>query len=194
MDSGSSQSFINPQLVELHGLPVHPSSGIVSLASAFQSTQIQGYCTVNLALMGCQYNNICLYVLPSLCADLILGLDFQTQHQSVTLNYGGKEAPLNLVGGLSSLNVKSPELFANLTADCHPIASKSRQYSFANRQFIEKEMKRLLEEGIITRVPFGVTNGVAYFQRKMDELVSEEELKGTFAYLDDVTICGMTQE
>ena len=55
-------------------------------------------------------------------------------------------------------------------------------------------MKRLLEEGIITRVPFGVTNGVACFQRKMDELISEEELKGTFAYLDDVTICGMTQE
>ena len=43
-----------------------------------------------------------------------------------------------------------------------------------------------------TRVPFGVTNGVACFQRKMDELIFKEELKGTFAYLNDVTICGMT--
>ena len=126
MDSGSSQSFINPQLMELHGLPVYSSSGTVCLASASQSTQIQGYCTVNLALMGCQYNNVHLYVLPSLCADIILGLDFQTERQSVNLNYGGKEAPLNLVCELSSLNVKSPELFANLTADCHLIASKSR--------------------------------------------------------------------
>ena len=44
-----------------------------------------------------------------------------------------------------------------------------------------------------TRIPFGVTNGVACFQRKMDEFISEEELKGTFAYLDNVTICGRTQ-
>ena len=28
----------------------------------------------------------------------------------------------------------------------------------------------------------------------MDELISKEELKGTFACLDNVTICGMTQE
>ena len=27
----------------------------------------------------------------------------------------------------------------------------------------------------------------------MDEFISEEELKGTFAYLDNVTICGRTQ-
>ena len=34
---------------------------------------------------------------------------------------------------------------------------------------------------------------MAYFQRKMDEFISEEELKGTFAYLDNVTICGRTE-
>ncbi len=86
-----------------------------------------------------------------MCAHLILGLDFQTQHQSITLNYGGKEAPLDLVCGPSSVNVKPPDLFVNLMDDCHPVASKSRQYSFADKQFIEKEMKRLLEEGIIEK-------------------------------------------
>ena len=30
-----------------------------------------------------------------------------------------------------------------------------------------------------TRIPFGVSNGVAYFQRKIDEFISEEELNGT---------------
>jgi hypothetical protein len=45
-----------------------------------------------------------------------------------------------------------------------------------------------------TRVPFGVTNGVACFQRIMDSFINEEKFDGTFAYLDDVTICGMTQE
>ncbi len=42
-----------------------------------------------------------------------------------------------------------------------------------------------------TRIPFGVTNGVACFQA---ELIASEKLQGTFAYLDNVTICGKTQE
>ena len=45
-----------------------------------------------------------------------------------------------------------------------------------------------------TRVPFGVTNGVACFQRIMDTFIKEENLDATFAYLDNVTICGMTTE
>ena len=45
-----------------------------------------------------------------------------------------------------------------------------------------------------TRVPFGVTNGVACFQRIMDTVIKEENLTGTYAYLDDVTICGKIQE
>ena len=101
--------------------------------------------------MGLQYKNVHLHVLPDLCADLILSLDFQTQHQSITLNYGGKLPPLDLVCGLSSLNVKPHDLFANLGDDCHPVASKSHRYSFADKQFIEKETKRLLEEGIIEK-------------------------------------------
>ena len=44
------------------------------------------------------------------------------------------------------------------------------------------------------RVPFGVTNGVACFQRVIDTIIQDEDLKGTFPYLDDVTICGKTKE
>lgn len=44
------------------------------------------------------------------------------------------------------------------------------------------------------RIPFGVTNGVACFQRIMDSIIEEEGLTGIFAYMDDVTICGVTQE
>ena len=44
----------------------------------------------------------------------------------------------------------------NLTTDCHPIATKSRRYSQEDSVFIDKEVKRLLEEGIIepTRSPW----------------------------------------
>ena len=44
-----------------------------------------------------------------------------------------------------------------------------------------------------TRIPFGVTNGVASFQRIIDKIISSEELSGTFAYLDNVTICGVNE-
>ena len=37
------------------------------------------------------------------------------------------------------------------------------------------------------RIPFGVTNGVAVFQRLMDNIIKEEELKDTLHYLDDIT-------
>ena len=43
------------------------------------------------------------------------------------------------------------------------------------------------------RVPFGVTNGVACFQRQMDSFVEENSLNGTFPYLDNITICGRNQ-
>ena len=45
-----------------------------------------------------------------------------------------------------------------------------------------------------TRVPFGVTNGSAAFQRVMDYIIKTENLKDTFAYADNITICGKTEE
>lgn len=44
------------------------------------------------------------------------------------------------------------------------------------------------------RIPFGVTNGVSSFQRTIDWVIRKEELKGTYAYLDDITVCGQNQE
>ena len=44
-----------------------------------------------------------------------------------------------------------------------------------------------------TRIPFGVTNGVAAFQRSMDTLIQEENLLKTYAYLDNITVCGHDQ-
>ena len=40
------------------------------------------------------------------------------------------------------------------------------------------------------RIPFGVRNGVASFQRMVDQIITDEKLEGTFAYIDNVTVCG----
>ena len=275
LDSGSTESFIHPRLVEKVALTVHPSSGTVSTATSLFST---------VSITGRKYAGYKLSVLPGLGADPILGLDFQYQHSSVTFHYGGSEPPLAICG-FSMLNIDPPEPFANLAANCHPIASKSRRYSREDSAFIDEEVKRLLKEGIIepslspwraqvvvtkdenhrkrlaidysqtinrftlldafplpritdmvnkiaqyrvfstidlrsayhqvplkeedkpytafeargnlyqfTRLPFGVTNGVACFQREMMKFVDENGLEASFPYLDNVTICGKDQE
>ncbi|GFR77611.1 retrovirus-related Pol polyprotein from transposon opus [Elysia marginata] len=40
------------------------------------------------------------------------------------------------------------------------------------------------------RIPFGVTDGVAIFQRTIDNIIKQEGLPACFAYLDNVTVCG----
>ena len=42
-------------------------------------------------------------------------------------------------------------------------------------------------------IPFGVTNGVAAFQRVIDQIIREENLEATFAYLDNITVAGLSQ-
>ncbi|GFT37457.1 retrovirus-related Pol polyprotein from transposon opus [Trichonephila clavipes] len=44
------------------------------------------------------------------------------------------------------------------------------------------------------RVPFGVTNGVACFQRVIDKIIEDEELTLTYPFIDDVTVCGKDQK
>ena len=38
-----------------------------------------------------------------------------------------------------------------------------------------------------------VINWVTSFQRVMDEIISKEKLKSTYAYIDNVTVCGYNQ-
>ena len=42
------------------------------------------------------------------------------------------------------------------------------------------------------RIPFGVTNEVACFQRKMDEFIKSNNINDCFACLENVTFCGAT--
>ncbi|XP_069768376.1 uncharacterized protein [Narcine bancroftii] len=300
-DSGSTDSFIQPDLALHWGLDIIPTTQRISLATRSHSTGIKGYCIATLEVQGVTVTHFKLFVLPQLCAPVLLGLDFQCQFQTVSLHFGGPHAPLSVCHrhrptpeapeqpapvprgqscGLSTLRIAPPALFANLTPGWKPVATKSRQYSYENRQFIRSEVRRLLDEGIIEpssspwraqvvvvkngeklrmvvdysqtinrftlldayplpritdvvnqiaqyrifstidlrsayhqlpircedrpftafeangrlyqflRVPFGVTNGVAVFQREMDRMVDQNGLTATFPYLDNITICG----
>ena len=135
VDSGSSESFIHPKLVKSAALHVYPSSGMISMATSSLTTKVNGYCLVDLVFEGRTYPQLRLSVLTELCADLILGLDFQTKHERVVFEYGGPEHSLSICG-LNTMNTDPPQLFSNLTNDCHPIATKSRKYSHNDSSFI----------------------------------------------------------
>ena len=283
-DSGSSESYIHPSLVKAADISVNSAVSQVAMATSSLSTRTEGSCSVTIKYQGHTYKDFHLSVMPGLCSDLILGLDFQSQHDSVTFKYGGTKPPLS-VCGFTTLNIEPPSPFENLTADCHPIATKSRRYSKDDLTFIGNEVEGLLKEGIIepsqspwraqvvvtkdenhkkrlaidysqtinrftqldafplprisdtvneiaqykvfstldlqsayhqiplkeddkpytafeakgglyqfTRLPFGVTNGVACFQREMMKFVEDNHLKAVFPYIDNITIGGKDQD
>ena len=283
IDTGSSESFINENFVHTLKLKINPHRGIIAMASTNLNATTVGYCHVDLEISNYKHTNIKLSIIRDLCADLVIGHDVLGKHSKVVVNFGGSQELLN-VCCLAVARIKPPRLFKNLTANCKPIATKSRRYSSDDLRFISDEVKKLLQEGIIeesnspwraqalvtksethkkrlvidysqtinlytqldayplpriedivykvsqfrvfstidlrsayhqiplppedkiytgfeaagklyqfNRIPFGVTNGVAGFQRVIDNIISEEKLVGVYAYLDDVTICGRTQ-
>ena len=283
IDSGSSQSFIRSDIPEKENWEVTPSNGVVTLASTTRTTKIQGYVETLMSYKNQKYKQVKLSLLPNACAEVILGHDFLERHKSVEISFKGELPTFSC--GLSAVNIEIPPLFANLHHDCTPIATRSRRFSPPDREFIDQEVRRLLDEDIIEpsnspwraqvlvtsnanhkrrmvvdysqtinkftyldaypqkridsmieeiskfqffstldfksayhqlplrpeekpftafeaagnlyhfkRVPFGVTNGVSCFQRVVDSVITNENLNATFAYVDNVTICGDTKE
>ena len=43
------------------------------------------------------------------------------------------------------------------------------------------------------RIPSGIKNGAAAFQRAIDKIIKKENLCGAFPYIDDIIIAGRTQ-
>ena len=43
-------------------------------------------------------------------------------------------------------------------------------------------------------VPFGVTNGVACFQRTIDNIIKQHKLRGTYVYVGNIVVAGKTQQ
>lgn len=106
-NSGSSESFIHPDIVKKANLRRFPIERTVAMAKSSFSTTITSYCVIDLEYRGRKYEQLKVSVLPNLCTNLILGLDFQAKHESVTFEYGGSETPLT-VCNLGTLNLLTP--------------------------------------------------------------------------------------
>ena len=44
------------------------------------------------------------------------------------------------------------------------------------------------------RLSFGLTNAVPWFQRIIDDIIARNSCEATFAYLDNITVCGKTRQ
>ena len=292
IDTGSSDNFITESLVRSLNLKQYPKFSKVNMANPDFSTDILGYCDVKICLLGRSYQGIKFSVIPKLCTDVILGEPFLKLHKALHVEFSGTEPALELAADMScalacAMRIPPARLFSNLSSDCQPVATRSRKFNASDKKFIEDEVQKLLDAGVIepsdspwraqivltsdsdstkkrrmvvdfsrtinkftvldafplplieeivqevakykfysvvdlssayyqieipyedrhytafeaagglyqfTRIPMGVTNGVPAFQRIMNNFISEKSLKATVAYVDDVTICGKTQE
>ena len=149
IDSGSTEkSFISGKLVSLLGLSVKPEKSDVRMAAGEIALPVLGYCTIDLKLQERHYPDVRVSVLQDLCTDLILGTDFQSRHSKLIIDYGGPESPVTFCA-LTAMKVEPPKLFEHLSPNCKPIRTKSRRHGVQNRLFMEKEVRRMLAEGII---------------------------------------------
>ena len=280
VDTGSSESYISSSIAKRYKWKLETSRNRIYMASTHLSCTTHGHIFAKIKYKDEQYESVKLSLLDGLVSDVILGLDFISQHEKLMIPFEGKRNTLQ-VCTLEAARVEAPRLFANLAPDCYPIATKSRKYSKPDSKFIQTEIKRLLSDKIIEpstspwraqiivttnerhkkrmvidysqtinrftyldaypvpkvdelvqeiskysmystfdlksayhqipirddekqytafeacgklfqfcRIPFGVTNGVAAFQRTIHNIIEEEGLQDTFAYVDNVTICG----
>ena len=282
-DSGSNITCADRDFVMKNNFKVFKSSEIVTLASS-HSAEITGYIIADLKFKGHLYRQQRISILPDLVAEVVIGTDLMELHESVHMKFGGERPPL-ILSSLHPIRVTAPTLFKNLTPDCEPVAVKSRQYSFRDQTFIDEEVRKLLEDGIIEpsrspwraqllvhrpehhktrlvvdysrtinqftqldaypvprvsdviaetakytkfssldlqsayhqvqlcdtdkpytafqagkrlfqfkRIPFGLRNSGAVFQRILDTMVEENELQGVTIYCDNIYVGGVDQE
>ena len=94
-------------------------------------------------------------VLLGLCSDVLLGQDFQRQHERVVFVYDGTKPELVVSSqrkeacAVAAATVECPPLFNCLTSDWRPGCVTSRRYSAADTAYIESEVKKFFAEGII---------------------------------------------
>ena len=71
-------------------LKIKPSTRNISMALSTMNTTLLGYCEIDLKLNGHGYMNVRISLLRDLCSDVLLGHDFQKEHQHRKFNLGGK--------------------------------------------------------------------------------------------------------
>ena len=121
----------------------------ISMASS-SSAYTEGRVKVDLCMEEQLFKDQPILLVPNLCCDLIIGHDILSLHDKLVINFKGKREKLHLTNNhisnpsnytLAHASVDPPSLFSNLSADCHPIACRSRKYSDPEQKSIRDQDK-----------------------------------------------------
>ena len=82
LDSGSTSSFLHPDIMEELAITTYPSQDNIIMAFSLVSKTL-GHCFVDLKIQDNSYSKFKVYLLSNLCAKVILGEDFMQLHKSV---------------------------------------------------------------------------------------------------------------
>ncbi|KAJ8891855.1 hypothetical protein PR048_004409 [Dryococelus australis] len=184
VDTGSTSSFLSNRDVRNRGLKV---------------SEIRGKCCVDLSISEHTYTEIDLDILPRLCSNIIIGHNILNKHTSFEVVFGGKKTLLTICA-VTTAKVPPAILFANLSSDFRPITIKYRLQNDSDSKFIEKDVEHMPKEDIIepSRSPWKaqvqMTINEKHEKVVIHDIIRTENLKGAFANLDDVTICGKNQQ
>ena len=151
VDSGASSNFVDYNLVSQLKLPLKGDKSTITMASQGLKATTLGTFEATTCLLDRQYD-LKFDVMDKLCADVILGQAFLGRHSEASFLMGGADPPLKInekFANAAVANVEAPYLFEFLSENCKPVASRSRSYSKEDKNFIEQEIKRLLDEDII---------------------------------------------
>ena len=129
-------------------------------------------------------------------AQIVVVKDASNNKRHMCVDYS---QTINLFTELDAYPLPTIETLINDLAKYHVFSTFDLRSAYHQIQITEKDRPFTAFEACgklweFTRLPFGVTNGVPAFQRKMDNLVQVEGLKDTFPYLDNITVAGHTQE
>ena len=155
IDSGSQMNLVStkalknfPKVKVIKCSPIHA----ILADDSCSNNLITSYCILDFSVK-CENGSWKEYkskffIIPKLSGSFILGMPFIEMHKSVTLVQNGN-LPSISINYLNTMKLKCPSPFLNLHKDIKPIATKARRYSPSDVKFIDSEIKRMLDEGII---------------------------------------------
>ena len=125
----------------------------LSLADPSHKAKIICEVVVNIEVNGCQHTGMVVEVSDNLFIDLIVGKDILKKHSKVILKFNGPQKELVVDAmpdeSLPAMNVSPPPLFAHLSEDIKPVATKSRRRTPADLKFLKGEVAKLHRCGLI---------------------------------------------
>ena len=119
VDFGSLESYISSFICKKLNLDIYPTSHQVQLASTTIKLKSTGFRLADVHIHKSKYDAIRLNLFDDLCSDVILGLDFQHQHQCLIFQFDGECLDLivanDKVCSVAAATTEKVSLFSDLS-------------------------------------------------------------------------------